>query len=135
MSSTTTEPIVPLVRLIPLRLHALADVLVIAGLVLLPWSLGFAGLNKPALFIWAIAAVMLVAMLLCDYPLGVIRLLPPKVHSLIEYVIAPSFFIMPFYQFTDLPGVTVALPVLGTINLLTNVLTDYPDAARTRKHE
>jgi hypothetical protein len=120
----------PVFRLIPLRLHALSDALVIPGLLLTPWVWGFAGLNRPTLFIWAIAAVMLTAALLCAYPLGVVRLLPPKVHSLIEYIIAPSFFIMPFTQFADVPGATLALPVLGAVNLLSNALTDYPQDAK-----
>lgn len=117
-------------RLISLRLHAISDVLLIVAAVVLPWALGFAGYNRPSLFVWGIAVVALTITLVSRYPLGIFRLLPMKAHSLLEYAVMPSFFIMPFYQFSDVPGLTVALPLLGALNLLTNLLTDYPDDTR-----
>ena len=116
----------PVVRVISLRLHAASDALVTIAAFLVPWVFGFAGLDLPSLVVWGITAVALLLNLTSQYPLGVVRLIPMKVHSLLEYAAAPLFFIMPIAFFSDVPGVPIAIPVLGAVNLLTNALTDYP---------
>ena len=116
----------PVVRVISLRLHAISDALVVIGAILVPWVFGFAGMNVPSLAVWGISAVALLVNLASQYPMGIVRLIPMKVHSLLEYAAAPLFFILPFALFRDVPGLAVAIPVLGAVNLLTNALTDYP---------
>ncbi len=116
----------PVVRVISLHAHAISDALVVIGAILVPWVFGFAGMNVPSLAVWGISIVALLLNLASQYPLGVVRLTPMKVHSLLEYSAAPLFFILPFVFFRDVPGLTIAIPVLGSVNLLTNLLTDYP---------
>ncbi len=115
----------PIFRLVPLRLHALFDALFIVVALAAPWLLGYAGSGLAAYYTWGAGGAALVLNLTTDYPLGVIKLIPPRVHSLVEWVAPAPFIVGPLVLF---PGTAAAWVVvsLGVFNFIYNALTDWP---------
>lgn len=112
--------------------HAASDAVLLAFGAASPWLLDFA--DEPLAFAYTmgVAAVGVVLNFGTDYPLGLVRLIPVRVHSLIEWT-GPGLFVLgPWLLF---PGTAAAwaLTGIGVLNFTTNALTDWgpqPVAAR-----
>jgi uncharacterized membrane protein len=111
--------------LISLRLHAWSDAIVLTAALLTPWLGGFAGANVAALAVWGAVALAWGMNLLSQYPLGVVKVLPMRLHSLLELGAAPVFIVLYPYLFSNVPVLPWLFPAVGIVNLATNLLTDY----------
>jgi hypothetical protein len=71
--------------------HGIVDYITVALFALAPSLLGFAG--TAALISYALAAIHLTMTLLTDMPLSVFKIIPMKLHSIVEMLVGPFLFI------------------------------------------
>src|SRR5271167_2019964 len=81
--------------------HGILDYITIAVFALAPSLVGFAG--TAALISYVLAAIHLTMTLLTNMPLGVLKIIPMKLHSIVEMLVGPVLFIG-----------ALALPILVT---------------------
>lgn len=81
-------------RILPPALHGVLDYLAAGALIVLPFVLGFTGIE---LWLSVIGGAGLIGYsLLTDYALGLVRLLAYDVHLLLDLAAAIAFLIAPF---------------------------------------
>ncbi|WP_108805620.1 hypothetical protein [Aquimarina sp. Aq107] len=79
------------------RIHAFLDYPVAIILILLPYILGLGSSNPMALYVSvATGAAAFILTLLTDHNLGVYRIVPYKVHLIVDFLVAIVFIIVPF---------------------------------------
>jgi hypothetical protein len=114
-----------LFRLLPAWFHAIADYAVGAGLILVAVAAGgSAGATGAGA---AIGAVVLAVSMLTRYPLGIIKVLPFKLHSAGDYLAATLLLVAPFalnFNTSDV-GLTVFYLVAGVAVLAVSLITNY----------
>jgi hypothetical protein len=114
-----------LVRLLPAWVHAIADYAVALSLIVVALVVG--GPGKAVTAGVVVGAVVLVVSLLTRYPLGVIKVLPFKVHSAGDYLAAALLVAAPFaLGFTrSARGLTMFYIGAGVAVLLVSLVTNY----------
>jgi hypothetical protein len=114
-----------LVRLLPAWLHAIADYAVAITLIAVAFVVG--GSTHAVAAGIVIGAVVLVVSLLTRYPLGVIKVLPFKVHSAGDYLAALLLVASPFaLGFTSSDrGLTILYVGAGVAVLAVSLVTNY----------
>jgi len=117
--------IVSLLNLLPARIHGIGDygsafALIIVGL-LVDGSGEARGTGV------VLGLVLLVVSILTDYPLGVRRIIPFKLHSAGDYLGAGALIVAPFvlgFSDTD-EGLTTFYVAVGAVLVAVSLLTDY----------
>ena len=114
-----------LVRLLPAWLHAVADYVAAAALIIVPLVVG--GSDKAVAAGVVIGAVVLAVSMLTRYPLGVIKVLPFTVHSAGDYLAAALLFVSPFaLKFNHRSaGLTAFYVAAGAAVLAVSLITNY----------
>ncbi len=121
-----------LVRLLPAWLHAIADYAV--AITLIGVALVVGGTTKAVGAGVVIGAVVLVVSLLTRYPLGVIKVLPFKVHSAGDYLAAALLVASPFalgFASSD-GGLTILYIGAGVAVLGVSLITNYQYGPQAR---
>jgi len=84
-------------RLVTKRIHAFLDYPVAAGLILFPFLLGLGSSNHFALFLSVGAGIAaLILTLFTDHDLGLIRIIPYRIHLLVDLIVGMVFILAPF---------------------------------------
>lgn len=84
-------------KFITKRIHAFLDYPVAVALMVLPFVLGLGSANSMALYLSVITgAAAFILTLLTDHHLGVLRIVPYKLHLIVDFVVAITFLIAPF---------------------------------------
>ncbi|SEL51834.1 hypothetical protein SAMN04487910_2700 [Aquimarina amphilecti] len=79
------------------RIHAFLDYPVAVILIILPYILGLGSSNPLALYISVVTGVAaFILTLLTDHNLGVYRVVPYKVHLIVDFLVAIVFILVPF---------------------------------------
>lgn len=79
------------------RIHAFLDYPVALTLIILPFLLGLGDSNPLALYLSvAVGIAAFLLTLLTDHHLGVFRVIPYKIHLLVDFVVAIVFIAAPF---------------------------------------
>jgi hypothetical protein len=113
------------VRLLPAWFHAIADYAVGAALVIVAAAVGGPGKAVGASVV--VGAVVLVVSMLTRYPLGVVKVLPFKVHSAGDYLAAVLLLVAPFalgFNGSD-TGLTAFDLAAGAAVLAVSLITNY----------
>lgn len=116
-----------LMKLIPPAIHGVADYSSAFALILVALVVG--GSAEAVATGVVIGAVVLVLSLLTRYPLGVVKAIPFKVHSLGDYAAAAALIALPFvlgFNDTD-GGLSTFYVVVGVALLAGSLITDYGD--------
>jgi hypothetical protein len=119
-----------IVRLIPAWLHAIADYAVAITLIVVALAVG--GSTKAVVAGVVIGAVVLVVSMLTRYPLGVIKVLPFKVHSAGDYLAVALLVASPFalgFSGSD-RGLTIVYIGAGVAVLGVSLITNYQYSPR-----
>jgi len=119
-----------LVRLIPAWFHAIADYAVAATLIFAAVAVG--GSGKAVGTGVALGVVVLVVSMLTRYPLGVVKLLPFKLHSAGDYLAAFLLVVAPFalgFDHSD-AGLSALYVVAGVAVLAVSLITNYQYSPR-----
>ncbi|HEX4383336.1 MAG TPA: hypothetical protein VH083_10315 [Myxococcales bacterium] len=76
------------------KLHGIIDYVSVAGLLLAPTIFGLQGIA--ATFAYLLAGIHLLMTVLTDFPLGAVKLVPLKLHGLVEIVVGVSLLVLPW---------------------------------------
>lgn len=122
------------VKLLPAWLHAVADYAVGILLIIVALAAGQSGLAKATGVI--VGSVVLLVSMATQYPLGVVKILSFRLHSLGDYAAAGLLFVAPFalrFNSAESPlsifYIAVGAAVLG-VSLITNYqYSETPQAA------
>lgn len=114
-----------LVRLLPAWFHAIADYAVAVTLILAALAVG--GTGKAVGTGVVVGAVVLAVSMLTRYPLGVVKLLPFKLHSAGDYLAAALLVVAPFalsFDHSD-AGLSALYVAAGAAVLAASLITNY----------
>lgn len=114
------------VRLLPWIVHQAIEYLAGVFFVLAPFLFGFA--DDPALGVFVgIGFVVLAVAVLTAGPIGIVKVLPTKVHATLDYVLAFFLLIAPFVLgFTDVEAALYISILLGVAHLVITLTTRFP---------
>lgn len=120
-------------RLLPWPVHGTLEYLAGIFVILAPFMFGFREDIAFPVFIGVGVAIVVLG-LLSSQPTGVTELLPPTVHSGIDYILAVFLIIAPLVLNFDTAPETIFI-LLGVAHLVVSLLTRYPaQADRTLGH-
>src|SRR5215469_1052665 len=114
-------------RVIPTIVHGIADYILGVVLLFLPNIFGFADLGGPAVWIPRILGIIdLVQSLATNYELGLVKILPMKLHLMNDYVVSAFFAVSPWlFGFSRRPAnVWVPFLVLGVLVFIVSLMTE-----------
>lgn len=104
--------------------HGLLEYAVVPVWALAPSNLRMEGAS--ATLAWVLAAGVLSAATLTDYPLGLVRLVPIRVHGWIDRVATPLVIAAPWLLgFDGEPRARSLFVGMGTLGLIVTWLTDF----------
>ena len=84
-------------RFITKEIHAYLDYPVAIGLIIMPFILGLGSLNPLAMWLSVVTGIAaLVLTILTDHHLGLIRVLPYKLHLTVDFMVGLAFVAIPF---------------------------------------
>jgi hypothetical protein len=103
--------------------HGLLDYLTVATFALAPSILGLSGFA--ALVSYALAAIHLVMTVLTDMPLGVLKIIPIRLHALVEMLVGPVLVVAALVLPTLLGDKREFFLVMGLVILAVWLLSSY----------
>jgi hypothetical protein len=119
-------------KLLSPKIHGVIDYLSVGGLVLAPSVLGLTG--PGATLAYALAGIHLTMTVLTAFPLGLIKLVPLRLHGIVEIVVGISLLVAPWALATtlDLGGNgRLFYSAFGAVLIAVWFLTDYDATAPT----
>jgi hypothetical protein len=108
--------------------HGILDYVTVALFALAPSIFGFAG--TAALISYALAAIHLTMTLLTDMPLGVIKVIPMKLHSIVEMLVGPVLVIGALALPNLVTGGRGFFVAAGAVIFVVWLLSDYGAATK-----
>ncbi len=116
-------------KLLTPRMHGYLDFVVVAAFALAPSLFSFS--QTPARISYVLAVVHLLLTLLTAYPMGVLKLVPFKIHGGVEFVVSFTLVALPFiFGYAGEPAARNFFIAFGIVVFLVWLVTDY-DAADT----
>jgi len=111
-------------KIINPKIHGCLDYLVVLVFLAAPSLLHFSG--TPAVLSYALAGVHLALTLLTNFPLGLVKVIPLKIHGYIELAVGPCLIALPFVLgLSSQPVVPAFYMTCGIVILAVWALTDY----------
>jgi len=116
-------------KILSARVHGYLDYITVVGFALAPALLGLEGLPKYVCY--GLAGVHLFLTLLTDFPLGAAKLVPCRIHGLIELIVSITLVVLPWVLgFATNPAARIFFVAIGVtifvVWLLTNYKKDWP---------
>lgn len=108
------------------KIHGVLDYVSVVGLALAPTLFGLQGVS--AMLAYALAGIHLLMTLLTAFPLGVIKIVPLKLHGLVEIVVGVSLVALPWAlaRVVDLgSNGRMFYSGFGAVLILVWLVTDY----------
>ena len=119
---------------INLKMHAINDLIALVFTLVSPWLLGY---SDNVLATWYAVAMFMGGMginLISDYPLGLVKLVPMKMHRMVEFTTPGIFIVVPWVFFRDAGAMPWALTAAGVLIVLNSLFTrEITAAAETAK--
>jgi hypothetical protein len=107
------------------RVHGVLDYATVAAFLNAPMVFGFQG-TRPATIVYWLAGIHLLMTGCTDFPFGVFKWIPFKVHGAIELVAGVFLLIAPWiFGFADLSSARNFFVALAIITFVVVALTDY----------
>jgi hypothetical protein len=111
------------------KVHGYLDYAVVVLFLAAPTVLGLSGL--PAIISYALAVVHLLVTVTTIFPLGMLRLLPLRLHGIIELVVAPTLIALPWILgFSSNLYARNFYVATGALIFVVWSITDYRTASR-----
>ena len=110
-------------------IHGIIDYATVVLFLAAPSLLGFGG--TAALLSYLLAGVHLLMTVLSNMPLGLLKLVPIRLHGLVELIVGPSLIGLALFAPTLVAGAESFFAVAGIAIFLVWLLTDYHAAATT----
>jgi len=119
-------------RVLTPQIHGIVDYVSVLGLALAPTLFGLQGIS--AMLAYALAVIHLTMTMLTAFPLGVVKLIPLKLHGLVEIVVGVSLVALPwaFAGALDFGKLgRIFYTSFGAVLIAVWLITDYGAEART----
>ena len=114
-------------RFITRKIHGILDYATVLGFAAIPSLFGLSGL--PAYLAYTLAAVHLLMTLLTDFPFGLIKVIPIKIHQIIETIVGPVLIAAPWaFGFADDSTAKTIFITAGVIIALVSLTTNYAES-------
>jgi hypothetical protein len=114
-------------KLISPKVHGYLDYVVVLVFLAAPALLHFSGI--PAVISYTLAGVHFALTLLTNFPLGLVKLIPLKIHGYIELAVGPCLIALPFVLgLSSEPAALGFYVTSGIVILVVWALTDYKNA-------
>lgn len=110
--------------------HGILDYVTVVLFALAPSLLGLAG--TAALISYALAVIHLTMTLLTDMPLGVIKVIPLKLHALVELAVGPVLVVGALVLPSLFAGGQAFFVAAGVVIFLVWLLSNYGPAAQAK---
>jgi hypothetical protein len=111
-------------KIISVKNHGYLDYVTVLAFALIPTLFGFEGI--PAYLSYALAAIHLLMTLLTAFPLGVAKVIPVKLHKLVETLVGPFLILSPWLiGFSENLTARYVYVAMGLIVIAVGFLTDY----------
>jgi len=110
------------------RVHGMLDYGVVLALALAP--VGFGITDASAILCYALAAIHLAMTLLTDMPLGIVKLIPLKLHAAVELVVGFALIAVAWIFGELLRSGQLFFTVMGAAIFFVWVASNYGDRAR-----
>jgi hypothetical protein len=106
-----------------LATHARIDAAVLTFVLVSPWLFGFSAHRGATIMAVACFVVGMGLNLVTDYPLGILKLIPMKLHRLAEITSPPMTLAVPWIFFADAGAFPWVMTVAGLAVLANTLLT------------
>jgi hypothetical protein len=111
-------------KIISIKNHGYLDYVTVIAFALIPTIFGFEGI--PAYLSYALAAIHLLMTVLTAFPLGLAKIIPVKLHKLVETLVGPILLIVPWVLgFSENLTARYVYVTMGLIIIAVGLLTDY----------
>ena len=111
-------------KIISIKNHGFLDYLTVALFALIPSVFGFEGI--PAYLSYGLAAIHLIMTLLTNFPMGAAKVIPVKLHKIVETIVGPVLIVAPWLLgFSDNLTARYVFIAMGLIIIAVGLLTDY----------
>lgn len=111
-------------KIISLKAHGILDFVTVAAFAIIPTVVGLSGI--PAILCYVLSAVHFLMTILTDFPFGLIRVLPVRIHKFVESVVGPTLLVMPWLLgFSGDPAARYVFIAAGLVVILVGLLSDY----------
>jgi hypothetical protein len=117
-------------KIISDRIHGILDYVTVAVFALVPSVLGLTG--TAALISYALAVIHLAMTALTDMPLGIVRIIPLKLHALVELVVGPVLVVGALVLPMLFAGGQAFFVVAGVAIFAVWLLSNYGSAAQAK---
>ena len=116
------------------QIHGIIDYASVLGLALAPTLFGLQGVS--ATFAYALAVIHLIMTVLTAFPLGLVKIIPLKLHGIVEIIVGVSLVALPWALAGALdlgnPG-RIFYTGFGAVLIVVWFITDYGTGARTAR--
>ncbi len=112
------------------RIHGYLDYLTVAFFLIAPSLFGLTG--TPAVLAYVLAGVHLLMTVCTAFPLGLVDVLPFRLHGTVELVVAVALIVLPWVLSGVFAGAQVLYTVVGGVILVVWLLTDYRASGTAR---
>lgn len=113
------------------KIHGILDYAVVVAFAVAPSVVGLAGLT--AAISYALAAIHLLLTLVTDFPLGVAKIVPLRVHGAIELIVSLALVALPWIlNFSSDATARLFYVVAGVLIFAVWLITDYRSAATSQ---
>jgi hypothetical protein len=110
--------------------HGVLDYATVLVFALAPIVVGLTG--TAALISYALAAIHLLMTILTDMPLGIVKVVPVKLHALVELVVGPVLVLGALALPTLFGGGATFFVIMGVAILLVWLLSNYGPAVQAK---
>jgi len=111
-------------KFISIRIHGLLDFVTVIAFVVIPKVFDLNGI--PAQLSYALALIHLLMTLLTKFPFGVVKLIPVKLHKIVELLVGPILVIAPWVLgFSKIESARDVYVVMGLVIIVVGATTNY----------
>ena len=111
-------------KIVSIKNHGFLDYITVIAFAVIPTIFGFEGV--PAYLSYALAAIHLLMTLLTNFPLGVAKVIPVRLHKLVETIVGPALIVVPWVLgFSENLTARYVYIVMGLVIIAVGFMTDY----------
>jgi hypothetical protein len=111
-------------KIISLKTHGILDYITVLAFAVAPTLAGFSGV--PAYICYALAAIHLSMTVMTNFPSGVIKVIPIRLHKIVETIVGPVLIILPWILgFSEDLAARYFFVAAGAVIIAVGFFTDY----------
>ena len=116
-------------KILNTSIHGILDYATVIAFASAPSLLGFSG--APAMLAYLLAVVHLAMTVLTDMPLGLVKIIPMRLHALVEMLVGPTLIAAAFLAPTLVLGAQVFFIASGVAICAVWLFSDYASATQS----